>query len=81
MGMPMELNWLIVTKGNEERINEGNLYSLEKEGYRLYPLDIPINIARTKTSKPLGTAVIKKLQWEAGLTRIEYDLTKLDTVN
>ncbi|MGM9957271.1 MAG: DUF2584 family protein, partial [Peribacillus sp.] len=46
MGMPMELNTMIVTKGNEIR-EEENVFSLTKAGYRLYPIDIPIDVRKT----------------------------------
>lgn len=49
MGMPFELNTLIVTKGREKRVEE-NLFLLEKEGYRLYPIDIPIDVRKTLES-------------------------------
>ncbi|GIN88184.1 hypothetical protein J6TS2_45700 [Heyndrickxia sporothermodurans] len=80
MGMPLELNTMIVTKGNEKRIEE-NLFVLEKDQYRLYPLDIPLDIRRTKESETTGTAVIKKLEWEQGKTKIMYQLISLNTIN
>ena len=45
MGMPMELNTMIVTKGREER-EEENIFMLKKDGYRLYPIDIPLDIRK-----------------------------------
>lgn len=63
MGMPLELNTLIVTKGREKRIEE-NLFVLEKEGYRLYPIDIPVEVKKTLESDTSGTAVIKKIEWQ-----------------
>ncbi|HCJ4337650.1 TPA: DUF2584 family protein, partial [Listeria innocua] len=40
MGMPLEVNTMIVTKGNEKRISD-NFFELEKVGYRIYPIDVP----------------------------------------
>ena len=57
--MPLELNTMIVTKGREKRVEE-NVFLLEKEGYRLYPIEIPIDVRKTIDSDSSGTALIKK---------------------
>lgn len=80
MGMPLELNTMIVTKGREER-EEENLFTLTKEGYRLYPLDIPIEVKRTIDGELTGIGVIKKVQWENNQTQITYQLTSLHSSN
>ena len=67
MGMPFELNTMIVTKGREKRVEE-NLFVLEKEGYRLYPIDIPIDVRKTIESDTNGTGVIKKVEWQNNST-------------
>ena len=53
MGVPFELNTMIVTKGNEIR-EEENIFHLMKEGYRLYPIDIPIEVRKTIDSESSG---------------------------
>lgn len=50
MGMPVEFNTMIVTKGKETRIEE-NVFELMKEGYRIYPLNIPLEVRKRKTEK------------------------------
>ncbi|NRD76196.1 DUF2584 domain-containing protein [Bacillus sp. BRMEA1] len=80
MGMPLELNTLIVTKGRELRVEE-NLFVLEKEGYRLYPIDIPVEVKKTLDSDTNGTAVIKKVEWQNSLTTITYQLISLNSTN
>ncbi|NWQ43093.1 DUF2584 domain-containing protein [Bacillus sp. EB106-08-02-XG196] len=80
MGMPFELNTLIVTKGREKRVEE-NLFQLEKEGYRLYPIDIPIDVRKTLESDTSGTAVIKKVEWQNSSTIITYQLISLNSTN
>ncbi|MGV3464470.1 MAG: DUF2584 domain-containing protein [Heyndrickxia sp.] len=80
MGMPLELNTMIVTKGNENRLGD-NLFMLEKTGYRLYPIDIPIEVRRTMDSDTSGTAVIQKVEWEKGKTTIFYQLISLNSTN
>jgi len=80
MGMPLELNTMIVTKGREKRVEE-NLFVLEKEGYRLYPLEIPIDVRKTMDSESSGTAVIKKVEWENSSTTLTYQLISLNSTN
>ncbi|MFC4321644.1 DUF2584 domain-containing protein [Litchfieldia salsa] len=80
MGMPLELNTLIVTKGKEERIEE-NLFTVVKEGYRLYPIEIPVEVRKTLDSETSGQALIKKLELEQNRTLITYELIKLNSTN
>jgi hypothetical protein len=80
MGMPLELNTMIVTKGNEQRIGE-NDFTLTKKDYRLYPLEIPIEVKETKDSEATARAIIKKLEWENENTTITYQLITLNTPN
>ncbi|HEY9576907.1 MAG TPA: DUF2584 domain-containing protein [Pseudobacillus sp.] len=80
MGMPMELNTMIVTKGREQR-KEENLFSLKKEGYRLYPIDIPIEVYKTRDGDITGTAVIEKVEWQKNQTEILYRLISLNSIN
>jgi hypothetical protein len=80
MGMPLELNTMVVTKGNEQRIDE-NTFTLTKKDYRLYPLEIPIEVKETKDSEAAELAVIKKLEWENEKTTITYQLISLNTAN
>ncbi|MBA9029063.1 MULTISPECIES: DUF2584 domain-containing protein [Bacillaceae] len=80
MGMPMELNTMIVTKGRENR-EEENLFRLTKEGYRLYPIDIPIEVRKTIESETNGMAVIQKISWTNNQTEITYQLVSLNSTN
>ncbi|KWW20449.1 MULTISPECIES: DUF2584 domain-containing protein [Bacillaceae] len=80
MGMPIELNTMIVTKGNETR-EEENIFRLAKDGYRLYPIDIPIDVRKTKQSDTSGTAVIQKVEWTGEKTIITYELLSLNSTN
>ncbi|MCQ6274453.1 DUF2584 domain-containing protein [Bacillus sp. V3B] len=80
MGMPLELNTMIVTKGSEKRISE-NDFTLIKKEYRLYPLEIPIEVRKTRDSEATALAIIKKLEWEKERTTITYQLISLNTTN
>ena len=78
--MPLELNTMIVTKGNEKRIGE-NEFVLEKKDYRLYPLEIPIEVKKTIDSETTAMALIKKLEWENNMTTITYQFISLHSTN
>jgi len=80
MGMPLELNTMIVTKGREKRVEE-NVFTLEKEGYRLYPIEIPIDVRKTIDSDSSGTGVIKKVELQNNSTTITYQLISLNSTN
>ena len=80
MGMPLELNTMIVTKGREKRVEE-NVFTLEKEGYRLYPIEIPIDVRKTMDSDSSGTALIKKVELQNNTTTITYQLISLNSTN
>ena len=69
MGMPLELNTMIVTKGNEKRIRE-NDFILVKKDYRLYPIEVPIEVRKTMESESTALAVITKLEWENNKLRL-----------
>ncbi|MDU9693303.1 DUF2584 family protein [Priestia sp. SB1] len=83
MGMPLEMNWMIVTKGEEEKVvNKENYFKLTKEGYRLYPLDIAVvEVRKAKEAATIGLAEIKEMNWGNGYTTITYVLKKLNGVN
>ncbi|PLR79438.1 DUF2584 domain-containing protein [Bacillus sp. V3-13] len=80
MGMPFELNTMIVTKGKEKRLKD-NYFTLEKQGYRLYPIDIPIDVRKTAESDSSGTAVISKVEWASEKTILTYQLVSLNSTN
>jgi len=80
MGMPLEFNTLVVTKGKEKRLEE-NMFLLEKEGYRIYPIGIPIEVRRTLQSEASGQAIVKKIELANNKTIITYELVSLYSTN
>lgn len=80
MGMPLEFQTMIVTKGKEKRI-ENNLFLLEKEGYRIYPINIPLEVKRTLQSETSGQAVVKKIELANNRTIVTYELVSLQSIN
>lgn len=80
MGMPVEFNTMIVTKGKEVRIDE-NTFELIKEGYRIYPIDIPIEVRKTKGGEVTGQAIVQKLELTKSSTTVTYRLINLNSTN
>lgn len=80
MGMPLEFQTMIVTKGKEQRVKD-NLFLLEKEGYRIYPIDIPLEVKRTLQSEASGQAIVKKIEWANNRTIVTYELISLHSIN
>ncbi|MBO1513141.1 MULTISPECIES: DUF2584 domain-containing protein [Metabacillus] len=80
MGMPVEFNTMIVTKGKEQRMEE-NIFLLTKEGYRIYPIDIPIEVRKTKDGEIAGEAIVEKLQLHENKTVVTYRLVALNSTN
>jgi hypothetical protein len=80
MGMPVEFNTMIVTKGKEQRIEE-NIFQLMKEGYRIYPIDIPIEVRKVKDGEIAGEAIIEKLELNENKTILTYRLIALNSTN
>ncbi|MCA1066470.1 DUF2584 domain-containing protein [Rossellomorea sp. AcN35-11] len=80
MGMGLELNTMIVTKGREVR-KEENLFELKKDGYRLYPMHLPIDVRKTKRSDSIGYGRIEKMEWTDEKTTILYRLISLNSTN
>lgn len=81
MGMPLELNTMIVTKGKEKRLDKSNDFTLTKSGYRIYPLNIPISVQKSKHGELIGTGIVKKVTWEDDKTVLTYELTSLHSTN
>ena len=78
--MPVEFNTMIVTKGRETRIDE-NTFELLKEGYRIYPIDIPLEVRKTKSGEMTGQAIVQKLELSNTNTILTYRLINLNSTN
>jgi hypothetical protein len=78
--MKMEMRSELVTNGCEKRMS-GDTFSLEQDGYTLYPLDRAISGKREENGKPFGKVKIESLTLENEKTKIRYRLLTLHTVN
>ncbi|WLR50382.1 DUF2584 domain-containing protein [Bacillus tianshenii] len=80
MGMPLELITNIITNGEAKRIQD-NTFELIKDGYRLYPLDVVLEVRKTEDGDVNAQAMIRKITWEDNKTILIYDLTSLHSPN
>ncbi|WP_312857773.1 DUF2584 family protein [Bacillus haikouensis] len=72
--------FILVTQGKEVR-TEDNLFQLQKEGYRLYPMHTPVEIRTMEGSHSRGFALIEKILWHEEKTTIYYKLISLNSTN
>ncbi|MCP8616097.1 DUF2584 family protein [Salirhabdus salicampi] len=82
MSIPLTVEWRIITRGREQRVNqEDNTFEIVFDGYKLFPLDEPIDIMRHEDSDQIGTAKVKKLAMAEQKTVCTYQLVSLYSVN
>lgn len=80
MGMSLEVDTMIVTNGKEKRLDD-NFFELTKAGYRIYPIDIPVDVRTTKEGETNGKGIARKLIWQNNQTIIKYELVALNSSN
>ncbi len=80
MGFQVEFNWALKLKPdqglNEEELEEGRIYKFEKEGYRIYPIDIPIDLIN-QNWEGIAKVVITKIELEEGKTLGSYRVLEI----
>ncbi|SDJ68594.1 DUF2584 family protein [Sediminibacillus albus] len=82
MPMPMSIEWKLLTHGKEKRLeNKENMFEIEFEGYKLFPLNQVIEIKRHHDSDQIGNGKIVELTWKNESTRCTYQLLSLYNVN
>jgi hypothetical protein len=82
MSLPLSIEWRIITEDKDKRINaKENIFEIVFSGYKLFPLDTPIDIMRHKDSDQIGTAIINKITFQNNATICTYQLVSLYSVN
>lgn len=82
MSTPISMEWVIYTEGKERRVNaEDNLFEMVMDGYKLFPLNEPLEIKRNKYSKIIGSGSIEELVLKNHTTTCKYRLLSLYSVN
>ncbi|TCT25503.1 uncharacterized protein DUF2584 [Melghiribacillus thermohalophilus] len=82
MSVPFSMEWRIITGGKEKRISESdNLFEIEFDGYKLFPIDQPIDVMRFESSDQIGTAKVVKITLTDHRTICTYQLISLYNIN
>lgn len=79
MGYHIEFNCLLVVPNEAFDLNTmkiGQTYKLEKEGERLYPLNIPFEVC-DEDYNYYGKIAVRKLSLEKNKTYLEFELLKV----
>jgi hypothetical protein len=80
MGFPIEFNWALKLKPeqglNESELYEGRIFEFSKEGYRIYPIDIPIDLIN-KDWEAVAKVVIREVTLKEGNTSGKYEVIEV----
>ena len=79
MGMPCEINSVLKLKrdqGYPDRLALGDRHRVQKEGYRILPMDVPIALVDDDWTIRADIA-IGQLTWHRGKTVLEFAIVRL----
>jgi hypothetical protein len=79
MGMPCEINTILKLKpsqGFPEELELSARYQVFKEGYRIFPVDVPIFLV-DESWVTHADVIINKLVWEKNQTIINFEIRKI----
>jgi hypothetical protein len=79
MGMPCEVNSILkltVMQGYPKKLERNLKYQGIKAGYRILPIDVPINLV-DETWISYADVIINKLIWENKETFVEFEIYKI----
>ncbi len=78
MGMPCIVNSVLKLspeQGFPEDLRSTQMYTAQKEGYRILPLDVPVQLV-DRQWQAQGEVVIRQLIWENQSTTLKFELVK-----
>ncbi|MEA5448635.1 DUF2584 family protein [Leptolyngbya sp. CCNP1308] len=79
MGMPCEINSLLKLKpaqGYPAVLEVGTQHRVQKAGYRIFPLDVPLCLV-DENWLAHADIVIEKLTWQHRTTQIEFRISRV----
>ncbi|MGF1458891.1 MAG: DUF2584 family protein [Leptolyngbyaceae cyanobacterium] len=79
MGMPCEVNSVLKLKpkqGYPRVLQLGDRHQVQKESYRIFPLDVPICLVDENWQAHADIA-IEKLTWEEQITRLQFRIERV----
>ncbi|WP_204140973.1 DUF2584 family protein [Halomicronema sp. CCY15110] len=79
MGMPCQVNSILKLKpdqGYPKRLAIGDRHRVQKPGYRIFPLDVPLCLV-DESWQAHADIVIEKLIWQQQTTDLEFRITRI----
>lgn len=79
MGMPCEINSILKlrpSQGYPPRLEKGEKHSAQKQGYRIFPVDIPILLV-DENWLAYTDVKIHRLVWENGVTTVDFEIDRI----
>ena len=77
--MPCEVNSILKLKpsqGYPTPLEKGKRYQAQKEGYRILPLDVPIQLV-DEDWLARADIIIVRLVWENGTTHLDFEVDRI----
>lgn len=79
MGMPCEINSILKLKpsqGYPNSLEVGSRHPVQKDGYRIFPLDVPLCLV-DENWLAHADIVIEKLTWAQQTTYLEFRIARI----
>lgn len=79
MGMPCEINSILKLKSSQgypSILETGKQYHVQKDGYRIMPIDVPIPLVDDNWFAHADIKIFR-LTWENGITHIAFEITRI----
>ncbi|MFQ3543070.1 DUF2584 family protein [Halobacillus rhizosphaerae] len=82
MSTPLSMEWLLITEGKERRVDaDDNLFEISFPGYKIFPMNEPLEIRRHIKSDQIGAGIIEEVILKNNTTICKYRLVSLYSVN
>jgi hypothetical protein len=77
MGMPCEINSILkLNIDYPDRLILGAVHNAEKSGYRIVPIDVPIQLVNSAW-QATADVIIRQLMWENQTTKLRFEIVRV----
>jgi Protein of unknown function (DUF2584) len=77
MGMPCEINSILkLNVDYPDRLVLGAIHNAEKSGYRIVPIDVPIQLVNANW-QATADIIIRQLTWENQTTKLRFEIVRI----
>lgn len=79
MGMPCQVNSILKispSKGYPQTLEIGTQHKVQKDGYRIFPIDVPLCLV-DENWLAHADVIINKLTWQNQLTHLEFRIIRI----